>query len=152
MLNDKTGEVLQKIYPNGMIRVSRRRLRKLCSEGLDIQYGKVFVDVQISAADGSTVTAHFADGSANGSMLIGADGPRSQVREVLLGTEKAKATTLGHNFNLINVKFDDAKKARHVRSSLPRACLACHPDGICSFIAGSSLLTLPNIDFSDQSH
>jgi 2-polyprenyl-6-methoxyphenol hydroxylase-like FAD-dependent oxidoreductase len=121
-----------------MIRVSRRRMRALCSEGLIIKYGKTLTDIAYGA-NGTGVTAHFADGTtAKGDILIGADGPRSKVRELLLGTEKAKTKTLGLNFNSFLVKYDDAEKSKHVRSNHPITCLAYHPDGIFSFISGTT--------------
>jgi hypothetical protein len=143
MLNGGTGETMMNAYPEGMIRVSRRRMRKLCSEGLDIKYGKTLTDLKDSGIDGDMVTAYFADGSASeGSLLVGADGPNSRVREHLLGAEKAKATTLDLNFNLLNVRFDNAETARYARSVHPIVYLSYHPDGIFSFIAGACYFAL----------
>lgn len=51
-------------------------------EGIPFHYGRQLVDAQIS--DGQRVTARFADGStAQGDLLIGADGIHSRVRELI---------------------------------------------------------------------
>jgi 2-polyprenyl-6-methoxyphenol hydroxylase-like FAD-dependent oxidoreductase len=53
--------------------------------------GKTLVD--ITYPDEETVTAHFEDGTeVQGDILIGADGPKSKVRELLLGKEKSANT------------------------------------------------------------
>jgi 2-polyprenyl-6-methoxyphenol hydroxylase-like FAD-dependent oxidoreductase len=79
----------------GMLRVDRNRFRKLCSNGLNIHYGKTLTDLEYGVND-KRVTAHFADGIiAQGYILIGADGPRSAVREQLLGKEQAAPKPLG---------------------------------------------------------
>ena len=136
--NGKTGLLLKKVPTNGMIRVSRGRMRKLCCEGLNIQYGKTIIDTSYGA-NGTGVTAHFADGTVGqGDILVGADGARSKVREILLGTEKAKAHMLGLKFHSFLVRYDTTEKSRHVRSNHPVACLAYHPEGIFSFISGKS--------------
>ncbi|MFF7991713.1 FAD-dependent oxidoreductase [Kitasatospora xanthocidica] len=58
--------------------VLQRRLRE---EGLPVRYGKRLVGVEEGPAG---VTARFADGStADGDLLIGADGTRSVVRELI---------------------------------------------------------------------
>lgn len=138
IFNGATGAQLKKIVPpDGMMRISRRRMRKHCTEGLHVEHGKKLVDITYGAERG--VTAHFADGTcAVGDILIGADGPTSTVRSLLVGREKATTTTVGLNFNSFLINYHDAEKAKFVRSLHPVAALAYHPSGIFSFISGQS--------------
>lgn len=65
--------------------IARLALRQVLLEGLEqvVQFGKTFVSVESRAADG--VSALFEDGSsAEGNLLIGADGASSRVRGHLL--------------------------------------------------------------------
>ncbi|KEY70383.1 hypothetical protein S7711_09357 [Stachybotrys chartarum IBT 7711] len=65
-------------------RVARTRLIKLLMQGIDVQFSKQLSDISWPADD--RVTAHFADGtSADGNLLIGADGGKSAVRRILCG-------------------------------------------------------------------
>ncbi|KAK3316017.1 putative monooxygenase [Apodospora peruviana] len=67
----------------GLLRANRRRMRDWLKTGIDIQYGKQVVGV---AEDEAGVTLRFKDGTeARGSIVIGADGARSVVRQYLLG-------------------------------------------------------------------
>jgi 2-polyprenyl-6-methoxyphenol hydroxylase-like FAD-dependent oxidoreductase len=119
----------------GMQRFSRSRLRKLCSEGVSIQYGKEFVGVSCGT-NGCGITAKFSDGSTfDGDLIVGADGPRSVVRDVLLGPEKAARTYLPFWNNGTTLRFDDAEKALFVRNEFVSQ-MAYSPDGTFIFIAG----------------
>jgi 2-polyprenyl-6-methoxyphenol hydroxylase-like FAD-dependent oxidoreductase len=134
--NGKTGQLLKELSSPGMIRVSRSRLRALCSEAIPVRYSKALRTVTFSP-DNKGVTAHFTDGSAvEGDIIIGADGPRSTVRELLLGQELAKPTALDLLALGAVVEYSDAKKAKHVRSGDPITCFSYCPDGIFAFISG----------------
>lgn len=118
-----------------MKRVSRKKLRALCAEGIEIQWGKDLEDVKYDP-DQQGITAHFSDGSSyHGDVLVGADGPKSKVREILLGTEKSQNTSLEIVYNMTIVKYGDAKKALHVRSGHPQNLLGYNPNGIFTMIA-----------------
>ncbi|KFY70810.1 hypothetical protein V498_10201, partial [Pseudogymnoascus sp. VKM F-4517 (FW-2822)] len=68
-LNGKTGELLKEIPLLRMFRVSRRKFRSLCAEGISVEYGKSLKDV-VYDDDKDTVTAVFTDSSqAVGSLL-----------------------------------------------------------------------------------
>lgn len=124
-----------------MKRVSRRKLRNLCIDGLDIKWGKTLTGIKYSD-DGEKVTAHFADGTEyRGDLIVGADGPRSKVRELLLGTERARSQALGVVQNTTLVKYGTAEKALHVRSGNPLFYLGYNPDGIVNFVSGMPLLS-----------
>lgn len=82
------------------------------------------------------VNAQFIDGSTyHGDVLVGADGPNSKVREILLGIEKARRTPLEIVYNMSIVKYEDAEKALHVQSGHPQNMFGYNPDGIFSFLA-----------------
>ncbi|KAH7400149.1 hypothetical protein BKA64DRAFT_475624 [Cadophora sp. MPI-SDFR-AT-0126] len=139
--NSQTGEVIHRVPRTDTINISRRRMRKLCGEGIEVNFGKSLSGVSY---EGDRVTAHFADGSAvQGDLLIGADGVRSVVRENLLGVEKAKATPCRGNFTTAIARYDDAETALRVRSGDWEACIGYHPDGMCNMVAISSV---PDLD------
>jgi 2-polyprenyl-6-methoxyphenol hydroxylase-like FAD-dependent oxidoreductase len=127
--NSETGDILKIISTPGMKRVSRKKLRSLCGEGIDVLWGKTLDEVTYDV-DGAGLTAHFADSSVyHGDLLLGADGPKSKVREILLGVEKSRNSSVEIVFNMIIVKYGDAKKAMHVRSAHPVNCLGYNPNG-----------------------
>ncbi|KAJ9602506.1 hypothetical protein H2200_013049 [Cladophialophora chaetospira] len=87
MYNAQTGEKLFDMQGFNPLRVSRRKLRALLSEAVEVHYGKRIVSV--SRSDGSA-TATFADGStATGVLIVGCEGVHSIVREALVGKEAA---------------------------------------------------------------
>ncbi|PVH70761.1 FAD/NAD(P)-binding domain-containing protein [Cadophora sp. DSE1049] len=134
--NSKTGEVIHRVPRTDTINISRRRMRKLCGEGIEVNFGKSLLDVSY---EGNKVTGHFADGSSvQGDLLIGADGVRSVVREKLLGVEKAKATPCHGNFTTTIAKYADAETALRVRSGDWEACIGYHPDGMFSNVPDSN--------------
>lgn len=133
--NSKTNELLKEVPNDGMRRLSRRKLRNLCLDGLDVQWGMTLTNVTFGEGSNG-VKAHFADGTTyQGSIIVGADGTRSKVRELLLGAEKAKSKPLEVVQNMTVVKYGDAAKALHVRSGNPLFYLGYHPDGIVNFVS-----------------
>jgi flavin-dependent dehydrogenase len=143
--NSETGDVLKTISTPNMKRVSRKKLRALCAEGIEVQWGKALNEV-VYTKDGQRVSAHFSDGSIyQGDILVGADGPKSKVREILLGVEKARSTPLEIVYNMSIVKYGDAEKSLHVRSGHPQNLFGYCPKGIFSFIAGIYLTSVRRI-------
>ncbi|KAF2104342.1 FAD/NAD(P)-binding domain-containing protein [Rhizodiscina lignyota] len=130
-----TGELLKNIPLVKMLRVSRRKFRALCAEGIDIQYDKVFDSASFSA-DGTNVTAHFSDGfTATGTVLVGADGARSRVRSSLLGAA-GEADIIPFGGLNFHVSYGDAQKALFVRKYLtPIQAIGVHPDGYWLWIS-----------------
>lgn len=136
LLNSENGDVLKTISTPNLKRVSRKKLRALCAEGIEVLWGKTLDGIAYEL-DGKGLTAHFTDGSTHyGDVLVGADGPKSKVREILFGTEKARSTPLDIVYNMSIVKYGDAKKALHVQSGHPQNSFGYNPNGIFSFVAG----------------
>lgn len=84
------------------------------------------------------MTAHFEDGSqATGTLIIGADGPHSPTRHCIFNNDKSIAAAKMVPYNHINLDicYNDAEKARHVRQHHPIMYHAVHPKGYWLFIA-----------------
>ena len=97
-------------------------------------YGFELADIKYNV-DGKGVSATFINGdTVTGGVMVGSDGPRSKVREILLGAEKASTTHLDIIHANISVKYDDAEKAKFARSVHPVFGMACHPT-VLSFIS-----------------
>ena len=87
-----TGKPLFHIPPTWMRLISRQRFRRVLSYGLDIEYGRKLDHIE-TAGDGP-VALIFEDGTRHeADIVIGADGPRSVVRNQLLGEEKSAVVT-----------------------------------------------------------
>lgn len=85
---------------------------------ITIQYDHQLIDIK-HGLDG--VTGVFANGiEVKGSLIVGADGPKSAVRDVLLGPDKAAARPL-ENVIHCNTSFcpGDAERAKFIRSAHP---------------------------------
>ena len=82
------------------------------------------------------------DGSSvSGSMIVGADGPNSIVRHLLLGDERAAAqpaSTPENPFTIVNamIRYPKAEQAEFVRKLHTMFYMGLHPEGglfmICS--------------------
>src|ERR1700709_234241 len=122
-----TGEVLKKMPSPTGHRVSRRRLRKVLREGLEIQYEKNVVALSYPV---SGVVVHFEDGtSTSGSLVVGADGGTSRIRRLLLG-DKAEPTSLPIMMNNFNCKYTK-EQALFIRKNLaPFTDYGVHPKGL----------------------
>lgn len=80
-------------------------MSNIFSEGAEVQYRKKFSSAVVGQGDKLRVTSE--DGStATGDVLVGCDGAKSRVREVIIGPEAAKLT--GASVNMFNFpyKFD----------------------------------------------
>ncbi|KAF2668608.1 putative monooxygenase [Microthyrium microscopicum] len=133
--NLKTGEYLKSQPVPHAIRVSRRKLRELCAQGINVQYGKTIINCKCDTVKNS-VTASFSDGSsATGKILIGADGHRSVARNLLLGDNIGSPKPIPGGIQLygLSITYNDAQKARHIRQLHPINWCGFHPDKPMSF-------------------
>ena len=123
--------------PGRMVRVSRRKLRALCNEGLNVRYGHTLQGVSCNDAD-NTVTATFANGeNYTGNLVVGCDGPRSAVRSFLFSDEPAvaQAKAIDDITTMSMTVSYPAKTARYVRENAhPVWCICISPD-IFTFVS-----------------
>lgn len=125
-------------YGKGL-RVSRSRMRALCAEGIDVQYGKTLVDVSFNDS-GEGASAIFSDGTVvDGSIVLGADGPRSKVREIAMGSVDEAAVSKFPIFHTnMTVCFNDAENAKFIRRDFPTSYLALSNQSFHAFQSSTS--------------
>lgn len=133
--NGKTGELMTGLELKKFYRLRRSKLQALLSEGLNIHWEKTLVDIAY-LEDGSGVKAIFDDGTqVTGSTLIGADGPRSSVRSLLVGPDNAKPTPIDFATTIFFTSYPRdralflASEPHH-----PLYQVATHPDGYYSWL------------------
>ena len=80
----QTGEALFQVPPSERLRLRRSTLRQLLLDGIDVKWSKDLADITLNPT--GTVSAIFTDRttSLQGSLLVGCDGSRSFVRQLLL--------------------------------------------------------------------
>ncbi|TKA80706.1 hypothetical protein B0A55_03701 [Friedmanniomyces simplex] len=121
-----TGEPLFKTPAANAMSVSRSKMRRLFSEGLDIKYGRRLDRIE---ERGSRVTAYFEDGgSITADLVVGCDGAKSVVREMLVGKDAARVSYMDINMFNFPANFD-AETARLIRSQHPIFFNCIHPKG-----------------------
>jgi hypothetical protein len=142
IIHGETGSMLAGVPYKRGLRVPRSKMRILCGEGIEVQYGKHLSEVEFGS-DGKGVTTKFTDGtSVSGTMIVGADGTRSRAREVALGSIEKAATTPFPIWHMnLTVCYGDAEKARYVRSEFPTSFLALSQR---SFHAFQSISSMPD--------
>ncbi|KAG9555690.1 FAD/NAD(P)-binding domain-containing protein, partial [Aureobasidium melanogenum] len=145
MYNGLNGEIMKELPVKGkIVRVSRRKLRALVAEGIDVKYNHSLTDIRYN--HDNTVTAIFANGAEEtGSLVVGADGPRSAVRKLLFNEADAVVKPL-ENVIHTNITFQpgDKEKALFLRSAHPAWSVCLHPDLFC-------LLSILQSDTQDPS-
>ncbi|KAH8652533.1 hypothetical protein BX600DRAFT_96755 [Xylariales sp. PMI_506] len=134
VINTATGEVVNSLpFPN-FYRFLRSRFRALMAEGINVEFSKRLSSLTY-AEDGSSVTAHFIDGtSVRGRLVIGADGSNSAVRHLLLGPELAKLKRLSIATTFINASYT-REQALSLRSHHPLMNVIVHPDNMIGMLA-----------------
>jgi 2-polyprenyl-6-methoxyphenol hydroxylase-like FAD-dependent oxidoreductase len=80
----RKGVALWKVPPSERLRLRRQSFRQLLLQNIDVQWGKQITG--IDAVGDDQISAHFADGTSSpaGSIIVGYDGARSQVRKLLM--------------------------------------------------------------------
>ncbi|GIC94655.1 uncharacterized protein Aud_001984 [Aspergillus udagawae] len=139
-VNGATGELMAKIPMPSPKRLIRGKLRELLRTGVEVRFGMRLTDVRVED-DG--VAAVFDGEVVRGSVLVGADGPRSVVRGRLVD---AKAAALQKPNIMVFNAFPTFPREQalfiHAKSH-PIVQLAPHPhqqtslfsNGMCSFPA-----------------
>ncbi|OAA67795.1 Aromatic-ring hydroxylase-like protein [Akanthomyces lecanii RCEF 1005] len=119
--NGVTGELLFSSPTPGARRVSRKRLRALLAEGIDIQWNMSLKD--ITRTDNG-IRADFEGGETiDADYLLGTDGTSSKVREILIGAEKAQPQGSGFLFATGINQYEDAEKTKAIADKHPVAAL-----------------------------
>jgi 2-polyprenyl-6-methoxyphenol hydroxylase-like FAD-dependent oxidoreductase len=134
-------------YPGGIRRMQIQKTKRVLAAGLRLKRGKRLVSLSYGGDNDdsrATVTAHFADGTAEtGTVVVGADGGASQVRRCLLGEAAAAQEVLPYAF--MNFPFRlPADRARWLDAVMnPSVDVAPHPKGM---YMGLFLLDKPDLD------
>lgn len=123
ILNGTTGAVMARMggvplgSPGYFLRADRARLRKYLAQNIPISFGKYF---ESFTTDNAGVNAFFSDGtSARGSLLVGADGAFSRVRQALLGKEHVSERSRLFTINgTLTLQREDFEAARKIANSL----------------------------------
>ncbi|TFK46524.1 FAD/NAD(P)-binding domain-containing protein [Heliocybe sulcata] len=128
LFNAESGELLTVLPLQRVYRVSREKLRALLREGVNAQYNKRLMDVNLSD-DGSQVTARFQDGTdAIGCSLVGADGARSTIRRILFGSDDSLPTDIPFEGFSVIASYPE-KIATMLCDVHPMYMIGVHPDG-----------------------
>ncbi|TVY42224.1 FAD-dependent monooxygenase [Lachnellula subtilissima] len=131
-VNGKTGKVITRLPSPDFHRLRRSKLRALLCKGLDIRWNKRLKDI-VFEHDGSRVTAVFEDGEQiTGRLIIGADGSRSTVRELILSPDLAAPLRLPYVSTFVQAKYT-REQALFLRSFHPLYIAAIHPDNMFAF-------------------
>jgi 2-polyprenyl-6-methoxyphenol hydroxylase-like FAD-dependent oxidoreductase len=142
--NGQTGEKIMEMAADKPCRVSRKKMRNLFSEGIDVHYGKDVVRAHIRDED-DMVELLFSDGtSAIGTVLVGSDGAKSRVRECICGAEVAQLTHAPVRMFNFPYRFDDAVLARRIRAMNPLFVTSIHPAHGTMFWVSSKLIHILN--------
>lgn len=77
--------------------IEKAQLQGLCKEGIDVKYQHALQDIEYT--DDGNIYTIFTNGQRYwGSLLVGADGPLSLVRQMIFGAERAKYKLAGAEY------------------------------------------------------
>jgi 2-polyprenyl-6-methoxyphenol hydroxylase-like FAD-dependent oxidoreductase len=131
-LQGDTGKTMAAFEFGPFYRLRRSKLRDLLSLDLDIQYNKRLTNVSMGLR-GEFVTAHFHDGTiASGRLLVGADGARSSMRQLILGAKLGAVDKLPYAATFVQRKFTK-EQALYLRSFHPLFLASANPSNNFAF-------------------
>lgn len=150
--NGTTGELLFKSPLPGARRVSRKRLREVLAQGLDIKWGekldKITFPSDNTDHDGDSenlkVQLAFVDGHTEQvDYVLGTDGASSRVRQLLLGEKAAQTQLSGFMFATGITDYHDATKVQALVNAHPVAAITLGMDTVagCGGMAPVSFST-----------
>lgn len=139
--NGITGDLLFASPVPGSRRVSRRRLRALLAQDVDIKWNMSLNSISETE---NGIKAEFDNGeSMEGDYLLGADGASSKVRELLLGPDKARTQGSGFLFATGITNYGDADKVAAIEAKHPVAALMMGTSSVGA-VGGKFLLPYVN--------
>ena len=128
VFNGLTGDLLFRMPSPGGRRFSRQKLRKILVQTLDVGWGKKLAT--LSSSDSGPVQLGFEDGTTfDADFVVGADGPNSTLRELLVGREAAQSSSSGLTWTTGITKYNDAAKVQTIVDMHPVAALTFSPAG-----------------------
>lgn len=103
------------------------------------QYGKNLSDLAFNESGNGVIATFSDDTTVHGSLILGADGPRSKVREFAMsGADKAQVSKFPIWHHNMTVCYGDAEKARYVRQRFPTSYLALSQRSFHAFQSSES--------------
>lgn len=91
----------------------------------NVQYNKHVRDIAFNESGKGVILSFTDDSVVSGTIVVGADGPRSKVREVAMeSAEEASVTPFPIWHMNLSVCYNDAEKAQYLRQKFPTSYLA----------------------------
>ncbi|KAK0667683.1 hypothetical protein QBC41DRAFT_227961 [Cercophora samala] len=132
--NGTTGELMAKVPAPNCRRMSRTRMRKLCSRGLDIRWGVKILDMEVVGEEGPVRLFFCGDDKGEEmeeevDVVIGADGAGSFVRRWLFDGQREVADAKNSTVAIGNglVRYDDVELAGRLREESKVCVIATMP-------------------------
>lgn len=126
--NGATGALMHRVPTPYYLRLRRKEFARVMGGGIDIRYGKRLVSIDTTSGPG--VTATFQDGTTHtATVLVGAEGAHSPVREHLLGPDKGALLNSGIVLSILQSKLP-VDRALALRALHHRIACAFHPSGM----------------------
>lgn len=130
--NGKTGELILEMAGEKPMRMSRKKMRNLFMEGIDVQFGKSVQSCGVIEDEKDEnygrVRVKFADGTnAVGDVVVGCDGAKSVVRESIVGVDAAQLKIVPLSMFNFTARFP-AEFSKDLRSRNPLFITSIHPD------------------------
>lgn len=153
MYNGETGDLMFKSAVPGARRITRRGLREVLSDELEIQWGRrvTRLDTELNS-EKVKVTLQGEEGVEEevwADYVLGTDGAGSKVREILFanqenGEEKAKAKRSGFMIGTCVVDYQDEDVVRKVLEKHPVMAMAMSRGAVGAF--GGEFSPFPLVD------